>query len=105
MAAASARPVSCLRVDGGASAMDLLLQLVADQVDVRVDRARVQETTALGAAYLAGLGAGQWASPEEVAGRWELDRTFTPTGDRDAADAGYAQWRRAVERSRAWAAP
>ena len=104
MAAASARPVSCLRVDGGASAMDLLLQVVADQVDVRVDRARVQETTALGAAYLAGLGAGHWASPEEVARRWELDRTFTPTGDRDAADAGYAQWRRAVERSRAWAA-
>jgi glycerol kinase len=105
MAAASARSVSCLRVDGGASVVDLLLQLVADQVDVRVDRALVQETTALGAAYLGGLGVGQWASPAEVAERWALDRSFSPAADRAAADATYAVWLRAVERARGWASP
>ena len=103
MAGASEHAVSCLRVDGGASVMDLLLQLVADQVNVRVDRARVQETTALGAAYLAGLGVGQWSSPREVAERWALDRSFVPSAEREAADAAYTQWLRAVERSRGWA--
>jgi glycerol kinase len=103
MAAASARMVSRLRVDGGASVMDLLLQLVADQVNVRVDRAVVQETTALGAAYLAGLGVGAWSSPRDVAERWTLDRSFSPSAERQAADTAYTQWLRAVERSRGWA--
>ena len=103
MAAASEHAVTCLRVDGGASVMDLLLELVADQVNVRVDRAQVQETTALGAAYLAGLGVGQWSSPGEVAERWALDRSFPPSAGREAADAAYTQWLGAVERSRRWA--
>ncbi len=103
MTSASGRPVTRLRVDGGASVMEVLLQLVADQLGVSVDRPRVQETTALGAAYLAGLAAGVWASPAEVAELWALDRTFTPSAERAGADAAYTGWRRAVDRSRAWA--
>jgi glycerol kinase len=105
MTAASGRAVTALRADGGASVMDLLLQLVADQLDVTVDRPRVQETTALGAAYLAGLSAGVWAAPSEVARQWALDRSFTPDADRPGADAAHAQWLRAVDRARSWATP
>jgi len=103
MGAAAGRTVTTLRVDGGASAMDLLLQLQADQLRVTVARSRVQETTALGAAYLAGLAEGVWSSPEEVAGLWAADAELTPRADPAAADARHADWLRAVERSRAWA--
>ena len=103
MTAVSGRSVAELRVDGGASAMDLLLQLQADQLGVPVARPRVLETTALGAAYLAGLAEGVWASTAELADHWSLDVSFEPVGDRAAADAGHAQWLRAVERSRDWA--
>jgi len=102
MTAAAGRPVTALRVDGGASVMDLLLQLVADQLGVRVDRPRTQETTALGAAYLAGLAVGVWGSPAEITQRWELDRSFEPAGEQGALDAAYAEWLRAVERARGW---
>src|ERR1022692_505161 len=91
---------SVLRVDGGASANDLLMQLQADQVQVPVERPVVAETTALGAAFLAGLGTGIWSSPAELAATWKLDRRFAP-GARD--DPGYARWRRAVERTKGWA--
>jgi glycerol kinase len=104
MTAAASHPVSELRVDGGASAMDLLLQLQADQLGVTVRRPRNQETTAAGAAYLAGLAEGVWASTDDVSGAWHDESTFEPASDRAAADAAYAQWRRAVERSRRWAA-
>jgi len=103
MTAVSGRSVAELRVDGGASAMDLLLQLQADQLGVPVARPRVLETTALGAAYLAGLAEGVWASTAELADHWSLDVSFEPVGDRAAADAAHAQWLRAVERSRDWA--
>jgi glycerol kinase len=103
MSAASGQTMAELRVDGGASAMDLLLQIQANQLQVPVARPIVQETTALGAAYIAGLAEGVWSSPEEVASRWALDRRFEPKMLRDAADAGHARWRRAVERSRRWA--
>jgi glycerol kinase len=103
MSAASGQTMPELRADGGASAMDLLLQIQADQLQVPVARPIVQETTALGAAYIAGLAEGVWSSPEEVASRWTLDRRFEPLLPPDAADAGHARWRRAVERSRAWA--
>jgi glycerol kinase len=83
--------------------MDLLLQLQADQLGVTVARPDVAETTALGAAYLAGLAAGVWASTEEVAAMWTLDREFTPQVPAATADAAHGQWLRAVERSRAWA--
>jgi glycerol kinase len=90
-----------LKADGGASAMDVLLQFQADLLGVPVRRPRVRETTALGAAYLAGLGRGVWASTDEVAAHWQLDREFLP-GDREGAEARYRGWRRAVERSLAW---
>ncbi len=89
-----------LRVDGGGSANNLLMQMQADQLQLPVERPEVGETTALGAAFLAGLGTGVWASPAEIAATWRLDRRFEP-GARD--EAGYARWRRAVERSKGWA--
>ncbi len=102
MAAASGRSVTTLRADGGAAAMDLLLQLQADQLQVPVARPVIQETTALGAAYLAGLAEGVWASPQEVDQKWALDATFTPQATPHAADANYANWKRAVERAQHW---
>ncbi|HSP27932.1 MAG TPA: glycerol kinase GlpK [Ilumatobacteraceae bacterium] len=102
MTAASGTPVVELRVDGGASVMDLLCQFQADQLGVPVQRPVDQETTALGAAYLAGLAEGVWASVEEVGRQWRHDAEFTPADDRTVADALHAQWLRAVERSRHW---
>jgi glycerol kinase len=102
MSAASGRTVTALRADGGAAANDLMLQLQADQLQVPVARPVVQETTALGAAYLAGLAEGVWSTTDEIATQWALDREFTPGPAVDAADATYAQWQRAVERSRGW---
>ncbi|MBT5138818.1 MAG: glycerol kinase, partial [Acidimicrobiaceae bacterium] len=81
---------------------DLLLQIQADQLDVSVHRSAVAETTALGAAYLAGLAEGVWDSPAEVAANWVADATFTPVSDRLVAERDYTRWRRAVERSRNW---
>jgi glycerol kinase len=104
MTAASGTPIVDLRVDGGASVMDLLCQFQADQLGVNVQRPADQETTALGAAFLAGLAEGVWADLDEVGARWELEAEFTPATDRTAADAFHAQWLRAVERSRNWAA-
>lgn len=103
MARVSPTALGELRVDGGAAAMDLLLQIQADQLGVSVARAAIAETTALGAAYLAGLGAGVWSTVEEVSARWRSDAVVEPAPDRAAADAGFAQWCRAVERSRDWA--
>ncbi|HSF26315.1 MAG TPA: glycerol kinase GlpK [Actinomycetes bacterium] len=95
-------PLTALRVDGGASANDLLAQLQADQLGVDVLRPRVRETTGMGAAFLAGLGTGLWSSTEELADTWTLDRRFEP-GTRD--HAAYARWRAAVERAKGWARP
>ena len=95
--------LSSLRVDGGASANDLLCQLQADQLGVPVERPEAVETTALGAAFLAGLGAGVWSSTDDLRDTWSLDRRFEPSGDRSAADAAHAKWRDAVERAKGWA--
>ena len=103
MRAVAGREVSRLRADGGASANDLLLQLQADQLQVPVVRSAVQETTALGAAYLAGLAEGVWSSTEEVAGHWKAGAEFTPALPASVADARHAGWRRAVDRARGWA--
>jgi glycerol kinase len=103
MSEACGQPLSALRVDGGASSNALLLQLQADQLQVPVHRPLVQETTALGAAYLAGLAEGVWASPAEVSANWQLDIEVLPKASAGAADAAHAQWRRALDRSRAWA--
>lgn len=93
-----------LRVDGGAAVMDVLCQLQADLLGIPVRRPRNTETTALGAAFLAGLGAGLWRDAD-LAGLWKLDREFEPSMSRDQADSMQARWRRAVERSRDWGLP
>ena len=103
MAAATGTPVRSLRVDGGASVMDSMLQLQADQLGVAVQRPKLQEATAAGAAYLAGLATDVWPSLEAIAAHWQLDLEVTPSGDRSSADAAYASWKQAVERSRSWA--
>jgi glycerol kinase len=97
---------SPLRVDGGAAANDLLCQLQADQLGVPVERPEIVETTGLGAAFLAGLGAGIWDSTDDLRETWALDARFEPSGDpsaRAAADAAYSRWQEAVRRSLAWA--
>ena len=88
-----------LSVDGGASANDLLCQLQADQLQVAVRRPQVAETTALGAAFLAGLANGVWSSTDELRDTWRLDRRFEPSVRDDNA---YARWAEAVRRSRDW---
>ena len=103
MAAATGTPVRSLRVDGGASVMDSMLQLQADQLGVAVQRPKLQEATALGAAYLAGLATGVWPSLEAIAEHWELDFEAVPSPAGDLADSAYAAWKRAVERSKGWA--
>jgi glycerol kinase len=103
MGAASGQAIAELRVDGGASVMDVLLQFQADQLGVPVARPAQQETTVAGAAYLAGLAEGVWSGPGEVTKLWQLDRRVEPATDRTDADTRHAQWLRAVERSRAWA--
>ena len=102
MSAASGQPLAELRVDGGASAMDVMLQFQADQLGVPVERPVLQETTVAGAAYLAGLAEGVWSGPDEVAALWQLDRRFDPTPDRTGPDARFTTWHEAVTRSRAW---
>ena len=95
-------PLTELSVDGGASANDLLCELQAGQLGVPVRRPRVLETTALGAAFLAGLGAGVWSSTDELRDTWQLGARFEPTpGARD--DGTHHRWRRAVDRARGWA--
>ncbi len=91
-----------LRVDGGAAGNNLLLQFQADLLGVPVVRPEVTETTALGAAYLAGLGVGFWSSPAEVTANWRAERRFEPMMSRDEAASRLARWSRAVDRSRDW---
>ncbi|PTA68467.1 glycerol kinase GlpK [Deinococcus arcticus] len=95
--------LSELRVDGGASRNNLLMQAQADLLGVTVTRPRVTETTALGAAFLAGLAVGYWQSEAELEALWQVDRSFEPALGADERERRVRQWRRAVERSRAWA--
>jgi glycerol kinase len=103
MAAASAHPLSELRADGGAAAMDLLLGLQAEQSRMPVARPQSLESTALGAATLAGLSEGVWSSPEELAGQWSPSARFEPELPVELTNALYAVWQRAVDRARGWA--
>jgi glycerol kinase len=91
-----------LRVDGGVTANDLCMQLQADILGVPVSRPVVAETTALGAAYAAGLATGFWASPGELRGNWREGRHWEPQWDDDQREAGYASWRKAVDRTLNW---
>ena len=103
MQADAGRPILELKVDGGASRNNLLMQLQADVLGVPVLRPLVTETTALGAAYLAGLGAGFWASQAELATVARVERRFEPRRDRGWAEERLSEWRRAVDRARGWA--
>ena len=103
MAADSGIALTELRVDGGATANDLLMQIQADILGVPVVRPRVTETTALGAAFHAGLAVGFWEDEEEIAALWSRERVFEPRMPAAEAEARLVQWRRAVERSRHWA--
>ena len=95
--------ITTLRVDGGAAANGLLLQLQADTLGMAVERPEVLETTGLGAAFLAGLGTGVWSSTDELASTWRLDRRFEPGGaDRATGDPAYRRWRKGVERAKGW---
>jgi len=94
-----------LRVDGGAAANDLLMQFQADLLGVPVLRPKILETTALGAAYLAGLTVNLWKSREELAQHWQLDKRFEPRMAREEAQTKLARWREAVGRARGWARP
>jgi glycerol kinase len=91
-----------LRVDGGAVANNWLMQFQADILGVPVVRPAVTETTALGAAYLAGLAVGYWQSPEQIAAQWAAEKTFVPRMSAEERERRYHGWQRAVERARAW---
>ncbi|HHV74334.1 MULTISPECIES: glycerol kinase GlpK [unclassified Thermoanaerobacterium] len=95
--------LSALKVDGGASANNFLMQFQADILGVPVDRPTVIETTALGASYLAGIATGFWSGREEVAKNWGVDRHFEPNMDDETREKLYAGWKKAVERSMNWA--
>ena len=97
--------LSELRVDGGASRNDLLMQMQADFLGVPVVRPRITETSALGAAYLAGLATGFWSGIDEVAAQWVVDRRFEPALGAGARNEKLARWRQAVQRSKGWASP
>jgi len=93
---------TALKVDGGATVNDFLMQLQADILGVPVVRPTVHETTALGAAYAAGLATGLWSGLDELRANWGIDRVFEPQWSDDRRETAYAGWKRAVERSRGW---
>ena len=104
MEADSGNRLAALKVDGGAVANNLLMQFQADLLGVPVDRPQITETTALGAAYLAGLATGVWASKEELKKSWQLDTRFTPALDKQDADKLYKGWKKAVKHAANWLA-
>jgi glycerol kinase len=103
MSAASGHPITALKADGGASANDVLLELQANHLGVPVSRPVVQETTAMGAAYLAGLAEGVWSSPADVSANWQLDARFDPVADPTELAPVQEAWARAVGRAARWA--
>jgi glycerol kinase len=103
MEADAGRDLDVVRVDGGAAANDMLLRFQADLLGVPVERPVVTETTALGAALLAGLAVGVWRDPAEAAATWALDRRFEPSMDEVRRSRLLGEWHRAVDRSRDWA--
>jgi glycerol kinase len=104
MTADSGIRLQALRADGGAAANDLLMQLQADLLNVPVQRPAITETTALGAAYLAGLAVGYWSGLDEIAAQWRVGAQYEPAMEPAQRDTLYAGWQRAVERSRGWIA-
>ena len=105
MEADSGEIARSLRVDGGATKSDFLMQFQADILGIEVELPVITEMAALGAGYLAGLGVGFWESREEIARQWKIEKTFTPTMNEDRREELYSDWKRAVERSFKWAKP
>ena len=103
MGADAGVPLKELRVDGGAATDNTLMQIQADLLSVPVIRPAVTETTALGAAYLAGLATGFWGSVDEITGQWRVDRRFEPAMDRTTVAALRGRWQDAVSRAKGWA--
>ncbi len=102
MEADSGVPIKELRVDGGATVDNLLMQFQADVLDTRVIRPKIAETTALGAAYLAGLAIGYWKDNGEIADLWAIDKAFSPTADREYITRGLKEWHRAIQALENW---
>jgi glycerol kinase len=102
MATDSGVALQTLKVDGGVTANELCMQIQADILGVPVSRPEVPETTALGAAYAAGLAVGYWSGPDELCANWNESRRWTPTWDDEQRAAGYAQWQKAVSRTLDW---
>lgn len=102
MAADSGVRLEVLKVDGGITANDLCMQIQADVLGVDVVRPVVAETTALGAAYAAGLAVGFWAGPDELRANWREDKRWSPTWSDEQRETAYAGWRKAVERTLGW---
>ena len=103
MVADSGIEMESLKVDGGAVKNNFLCQLQADIIGTEIARPEVDETTALGSAYAAGLAVGYWDDPEELRANWRVDREFEPEMDESEADAKYDRWSEAIDRSRDWA--
>src|SRR6476659_5306751 len=103
MRADAGLPLAMLKVDGGASVNNGLMQFQADILDATVRRPVVAETTALGAAYLAGLAVGYWKDLSDISRNWALDREFKPQMSAELREERYSQWREAVKRSLGWA--
>ena len=99
------QPLRALRVDGGAAANNALMQFQADLLQVPVERPAVLESTALGAAYLAGLAVGFWENTDAIAAHRENAEVFTPQADRNAMQERMARWKEAVRRSQGWNKP
>ena len=102
MEADSGITLSALKVDGGAVANNMLMQFQADILGVPVDRPQVIETTALGAAYLAGLAVGVWDSKDQLVQSWKLQNRFEPTMDAEKSASYYKGWRKAVKHAMHW---
>ena len=102
MEADSGIPLKELRVDGGATVDDLLMQFQADLIGVPLVRPKIRETTALGAAYLAGLAVGFWSSTDELQHQWQRDKEFHPAMDRAKVAELTRGWQKAVGRSQGW---
>jgi glycerol kinase len=94
--------LTALKVDGGATANNFLMQFQSDILNVNVERPEVTETTALGAAYLAGLAVGLWKSKGEISQNWSINRKFKPEMDEDKRNLLYNGWKKAVGRSKDW---
>jgi glycerol kinase len=102
MVADSGVPMKQMRVDGGITANSLCMQMQADIMGIDISKPLIAETTALGAAYAAGLAVGFWSSPQELRAQWQESRRWSPTSTPDGRENSYSQWKKAVERTLNW---